>query len=59
MDKILAGLDIAFGLIKSGQEIYALLKGKNDLTDADLQELIAKQNEAQKTAREKLEALLA
>jgi hypothetical protein len=58
MEKILVGLDIAFGLVKAGSEIYNLLKGKTDLSDDDLKDLIDKQNEAQATARQKLEDLL-
>lgn len=59
MKKIMLGLDVAFGLIKAGTEIYNLLQGKDDLSEDDLKAIIAKQNDAQDIARKKLQDLLA
>lgn len=56
--KILALIDVATGLFKSGAEILALLKNKTEISDDDLKAIINKQNEAQAAASAKLHALL-
>lgn len=56
--KIITAIQVAQGLIKAGIEIFNLLNGKEDLTDAELQAIIDKQNAAQAKARDELNELL-
>ena len=56
--KIIAAIDIAGGLIKSGVEIYDLVKNGEDLTEKDLQKIIDRQNAAQAAARQKIKELI-
>lgn len=56
--KLNAAIGIAFGLIRSGMEIYNALKDKSILTDDDLQSIIDRENAEQEKARQKLKDLI-
>ena len=53
-----AALGIALGLFQAGREILDVIKDSDDLTVEDLQDIIAKENDAQTRARDELEELL-
>lgn len=48
---ILAAINAALGLFKAGHEIFELVRGKEDITDEELEAIIAKQNAQQESAR--------
>lgn len=56
--RLSAAIKIGMGLINSGKEIFDLLNGKDEITDEDLQAIIAKENAAQETARAELQKLI-
>lgn len=56
--RLAAAIKIGKGLIDAGMEIFGMLKDKDKLSDEDLQAIISKENEAQKTARSELQKLL-
>jgi hypothetical protein len=55
---MLAAIQAAIGLITAGTEIFMLLKGKESLTDEEIQAIIDTQNEKQAAARAALLELL-
>lgn len=56
--RLSAAIKIGMGLINSGKEIFDLLNGKDEITDEDLQAIIAKENAAQEKARAELQKLI-
>lgn len=57
LEKIKLAISIAASLFQTGKEILGMIQN-GDLTDADLQAIIDKENAAQKKAVDELQALL-
>lgn len=56
--KITAALEVAFALIKSGMDIYNIVAGRTDITDAEFADILQSQDTAQAKARARLQALI-
>lgn len=55
---MMAAINAAIGLITAGAEIFALLKGKEELTAEEIRAIIEKQDATQAEFRAKLLELL-
>lgn len=56
--KVIAAINVAMGLVKSGYEIYEMIKNNENLSEKDFLDVIDRENAEQEAAKQRLKELL-